>query len=138
MNFFDSTPIGRILNRFSKDQSSIDEYLAPILSDVGGCGIVTLSVVILICVLTPALVVPMGVITILYYFVQKYYKKTARELKQMDSVSKSPIYSYFSESANGSTTIRSYRMQEAFRAEFIQRIDQNVIAFYWHFAVNRW
>ena len=54
------------------------------------------------------------------------------------AVSRSPIFSHFAESSNGSVTIRSYNMQQKFLTEFMKRCDDNEKCFYWHFAANRW
>eukprot|EP01114_Cavostelium_apophysatum_P017935 TRINITY_DN5431_c0_g1_i3.p1 TRINITY_DN5431_c0_g1~~TRINITY_DN5431_c0_g1_i3.p1 ORF type:complete len:1082 (+),score=283.02 TRINITY_DN5431_c0_g1_i3:209-3454(+) len=138
MSFFDSTPLGRILNRFSKDQEVIDSRLTSIISDIGICGSAVASIVIVICVLSPWLTIPMAGIIVVYFFVQRYYRSTARELKRMEAVSKSPIFSYFSEAVSGVSIIRVYGAEDEYFEEFRKRIDHNTRIFYWHFATNRW
>lgn len=53
-----------------------------------------------------ALIIPLSGV---YYWVQRYYLRTSRELKRLDSVSRSPIYAHFQESLGGISTIRAYR-----------------------------
>jgi hypothetical protein len=60
------------------------------------------------------------------------------EISYFVAVSRSPIFSHFSESASGVGTIRAYRRQRDFHEEFMKRVDDNEQCFYWHFAVNRW
>lgn len=138
IHFFDSTPTGRIVNRFSKDQGILDTNMEFIISDVFQCGIILISVFILVCILAPPLILPMAIISLAYYFVQLYYRKTSRELKRIEAISLSPIYSHFSNSANGASVIRAFGRQKNYIHDFKTLIDKNVQIFYWHFSVNRW
>jgi ATP-binding cassette subfamily C (CFTR/MRP) protein 1 len=94
--------------------------------------------IVAICVATPwftPLVLPLGS---LYYFVQRYYLRTSRELKRLDSVSRSPIYAHFQESLSGMSTIRAYRQQGRFSQENEWRVDANIRAFFPSISANRW
>jgi ATP-binding cassette subfamily C (CFTR/MRP) protein 1 len=91
-----------------------------------------------ICVSTPlfsAFIVPLGA---LYYYIQRYYLRTSRELKRLDSVSKSPIYAHFQESLSGMSTIRAYRQQGRFSQENEWRVDANIRAYFPSISANRW
>jgi ATP-binding cassette subfamily C (CFTR/MRP) protein 1 len=83
-----------------------------------------------------ALVLP--VVVTFYYFAQKFYRNASRELKRLDSVSKSPIYSQFSETLAGTVYVRVYRAETRFIASLSQRIDKNLRAYYANLATNRW
>ncbi|RYP79230.1 hypothetical protein DL771_000208 [Monosporascus sp. 5C6A] len=138
MSFFDTTPAGRILNRFSSDIYRLDEVLARTFNmlfvNLARSGF-TLMV---ISVSTPAfvaLIVPLGAV---YYWVQRYYLRTSRELKRLDSVSRSPIYAHFQESLGGISTIRAYRQQERFELENEWRVDLNLRAYFPSISANRW
>ncbi|MCJ1239801.1 hypothetical protein MMC14_007799 [Varicellaria rhodocarpa] len=92
----------------------------------------------LICASTPVFVVlilPLGAI---YLYIQRYYLRTSRELKRLDSVSKSPIYAHFQESLGGITTIRAYRQQQRFALENEWRVDANLRAYFPATNANRW
>lgn len=82
-----------------------------------------------------ALIVPLGAV---YLYIQRYYLRTSRELKRLDSTSKSPIYAHFQESLGGLTTIRAYRQQERFALENEWRVDANLRAFFPSINANRW
>jgi ATP-binding cassette, subfamily C (CFTR/MRP), member 1 len=87
---------------------------------------------------TPAfvvLIIPLGV---LYKWIQKYYLRTSRELKRLDSVSRSPIYAHFQESLSGISTIRAYRQSNRFSLENEWRVDANLRAYYPSISANRW
>ncbi|KAL0415431.1 UNVERIFIED_CONTAM: ABC transporter C family member 13, partial [Sesamum latifolium] len=90
VSFFDQTPTGRILNRLSSDLYTIDDSLPFILN-----------------ILLANFVGLLG-ITIVLSFVQVYYRSTSRELRRLDSVSRSPIYASFTETLDGSSTIRAF------------------------------
>ncbi|KAG0379808.1 hypothetical protein BGX24_011581 [Mortierella sp. AD032] len=106
MSFFDTTPAGRILNRFSKDVSTIDNMAAVNSLLITLTGI--LSVLILSAVFLPWIVPIMVPLTMLYYSIALYYQKTSRELKRMDALVRSHLFSYFSEALNGMGTLKAY------------------------------
>jgi ATP-binding cassette subfamily C (CFTR/MRP) protein 1 len=82
-----------------------------------------------------ALIVPLSGV---YYWVQRYYLRTSRELKRLDSVSRSPIYAHFQESLGGITTIRAYRQQLRFAMENEWRVDANLRAYFPSINANRY
>ena len=82
-----------------------------------------------------ALIVPLGG---LYMWIQKYYLRTSRELKRLDSISRSPIYAHFQESLSGISTIRAYRQTKRFAMENEWRIDANLRAYFPSISANRW
>lgn len=82
-----------------------------------------------------ALIVPISAI---YLYIQRYYLRTSRELKRLDSVSKSPIYAHFQESLGGLTTIRAYRHQKRFALENEYRVDANLRTYFPNINANRW
>ena len=81
------------------------------------------------------LIIPIGA---LYLYIQRYYLRTSRELKRLDSVSKSPIFAHFQESLAGLTTIRAYRHQERFATENEWRVDANLRTYFPSTIANRW
>lgn len=93
---------------------------------------------ILIAASTPlfvVLIIPLGIV---YLYFQRYYLRTSRELKRLDSVSKSPIYAHFQESLGGIITIRAYRQQRRFALENEWRVDANLRAYFPSINANRW
>lgn len=81
------------------------------------------------------MIIPLGVIYLAY---QKYYLRTSRELKRLESVSRSPIYAHFQESLGGITTIRAFRQQGKFAQENEWRVDANLRALFPALSCNRW
>jgi ATP-binding cassette, subfamily C (CFTR/MRP), member 1 len=94
--------------------------------------------ILVITVSTPAflvLIIPLGFIYLSY---QKYYLRTSRELKRLDSVTKSPIYAHFQESLGGVSTIRAYGREKRFILENEWRMDANSRAYFPSISSNRW
>ena len=112
--FFDSNPVGRILNRFSNDIGCVDELL-PKTFLVAMQMLLVIFVQILVTVSTNVwlmfLVVPISVWVV---FLSNYYLKTARELKRLESISRSPVFAHFTETLTGLDTIRTRGRQRDF------------------------
>ena len=138
MGFFESTPSGRVLNRFGKDMEVIDQFIPNILLDALGCIFTIFSTLLVICVATPLalfVLVPAGFV---YFRVQKLFRLSSREIKRLESISRSPVYAHFSESLAGATTIRAFGAEERFTLESVQRFEGNQRAFYTMISLNRW
>lgn len=82
-----------------------------------------------------ALIVPLGGI---YLYIQRYYLRTSRELKRLDSISRSPVYAHFQESLSGISTIRAYQQSKRFAMENEWRVDANLRAYFPSINANRW
>ncbi|XP_059617024.1 multidrug resistance-associated protein 1 isoform X3 [Phlebotomus argentipes] len=138
LEFFDTTPSGRILARFSKDVESVDSVLPLIISTLLYCLFEVLATLVVISISTPlfvAVIIPIG---LLYYFVQRFYVATSRQLKRLESVSRSPIYSHFGESITGAQTIRAYGVQDRFIGESEDKVDFNQVCYFPSIIANRW
>ncbi|KAI9273715.1 P-loop containing nucleoside triphosphate hydrolase protein [Sporodiniella umbellata] len=138
VRFYDTTPLGRIVNRFSSDLATIDQELGPSLSFLIYSLVATLCVVLLVSSVTPAFLVPGVVIAGMFCAIGSYYLETSRDMKRLNSVSRSPIYVQFNESINGVTTIRAFGSQQRFVNENYAKIDSNNRPFIWMWATNRW
>ncbi|XP_055643285.1 multidrug resistance-associated protein 1 isoform X8 [Toxorhynchites rutilus septentrionalis] len=138
LTFFDITPTGRILSRFSKDMDVLDNTLPNTASEVIYCFFEVVATLVVITISTPIfglVIVPIG---ILYYTVQRFYVATSRQLKRLESVSRSPIYSHFGESLQGAQTIRAYNLQDRFIGESEARVDFNQVCYFPSIIANRW
>ncbi|XP_046475187.1 multidrug resistance-associated protein 1 isoform X1 [Neodiprion pinetum] len=138
LTFFDTTPTGRIISRFAKDVDVLDTSLPQQISDSIYCLFEAVGTVVAICYSTPLFAVVILPIGVVYYFVQRFYVATSRQLKRLESVSRSPIYSHFGESVTGAPTIRAYGLQDRFIAESESRVDFNQVCYYPSVIANRW
>ncbi|KAK4305327.1 hypothetical protein Pmani_022778 [Petrolisthes manimaculis] len=137
-SFFDTNPVGRILNRFSKDTDAMDRELPQIILDLIWCFLEVLATMAVIIYATPIFVVVMIPMMIIYFSVQVIYVSTSRQLKRLESVSLSPIYSHFQESIQGASSIRAYNRRQEFILESEQRVDYNQVCAYPTIIASRW
>ncbi|KAH7890193.1 P-loop containing nucleoside triphosphate hydrolase protein [Phlebopus sp. FC_14] len=114
MWWFESQPIGRIMNRFSKDLEAVDQRLLPQLYQlVGGFGSL-LSTTAILAYSTPIMLAFLFPIVIVYWFVLRFYRNSLRELKRLESTQRSPLQSRISETLDGIPTIMAYRRETDF------------------------
>ncbi|TID16010.1 hypothetical protein E6O75_ATG09068 [Venturia nashicola] len=136
--FFDSTPLGQIMNRFSKDIESIDQEVAPVAVGVVHCLASIVTIVILISVITPMFLIAGAFISILYFLIGKFYINSSRDLKRLESLQRSPLYQQFGETLTGMTTIRAYGDERRFIRENLAKINTHNRPFIYLWAANRW
>ncbi|XP_021095960.1 canalicular multispecific organic anion transporter 2 isoform X2 [Heterocephalus glaber] len=137
-SFYDTTPSGRILNCFSKDIYVIDEVLAPTILSLFNVFHNTFSILVVIMASTPLFTVVIVPLAVLYIFVQRFYVATSRQLKRLESASRSPIFSHFSETVTGTSVIRAYGRTEDFRVLSDIKVDTNQKSCYSYIISNRW
>jgi len=138
MSFFDTTPLGRITNRFSKDVDSLDNSL----TDAMRLYFLTLAMILSIFALIIAyfhfFAVALGPLFLLFLFAASYYRASAREIKRHESVLRSTVFARFSESVSGVSSIRAYGLQKYFISRVRDAIDEMDSAYYITFANQRW
>jgi ATP-binding cassette subfamily C (CFTR/MRP) protein 1 len=136
--FFDTTPVGRILNRFSKDTDDVDFLLSMSMTEFGNCIMQLLSTMIFLAVIQPILLAGIVPLMGIYYILQKYYRRSYIEMQRLDAVSRSPIYAHFSESLAGVETIRAYNLKSAFAISSDKKVDVNHRAYFTLKMANEW
>ena len=136
--FFDLTPVGQILNRFSSDMSTVDDSLPFILNiflanmfGVVGPLIVTVYAVPWICLILLPL-------TFIYVNIQGRYRPASRDLRRISSVAMSPIYSHYSETLSGVTTIRAMQAVARFERENLDKLENSMKTNYSSQAASQW
>ena len=138
MAFFDTTPVGRIVNRFAKDVDICDNTLPGNLRSWLNTLASFFSTVILIVAVIPifaAVIVPVSVI---FVVVQQLYVTTSRQLKRLESITRSPIYSHFGETLTGTSTIRAFGLENMFIKKINNLVDTNQITYFPSIISNRW
>ncbi|XP_034128603.1 multidrug resistance-associated protein 1 isoform X15 [Drosophila guanche] len=138
MELFDITPLCRIVNRFSKDIETNDNT-PPLNLRFGVMQLfVVLATIVVISMSTPIFLAVVVPIALLYYFAQRFYVATSRQLMRLESVSRSPIYSHFGETVTGASTIRAYNVGDRFIDESDAKVDKNQVCKYPSVIANRW
>jgi len=123
MSFFETTPLGRIMNRFSKDIDTIDNTVSDALRMFLLQSANITGSFVLIATVIPWFLVAVGAVMMVYYALGLYYRASARELKRLDAILRSSLYAHFSESLTGLATIRAYGETERFRRESEGRVN---------------
>ncbi|KAK2795862.1 hypothetical protein FQN51_000345 [Onygenales sp. PD_10] len=138
MSFFDTTPLGRIVNRFSKDINTMDNDLSDAMRIYYLTLTMIISVMILIIVFFHYFAIALGPLFILFLMAANYYRASARELKRHEAVLRSSVFSQFSEAVSGVSSIRAYGLQDQFVSRLRAAIDNMDSAYFLTFSNQRW
>ncbi|XP_016779306.1 ATP-binding cassette sub-family C member 9 isoform X2 [Gorilla gorilla gorilla] len=138
IRFFDTTPLGLILNRFSADTNIIDQHIPPTLESLTRSTLLCLSAIGMISYATPVFLVALLPLGVAFYFIQKYFRVASKDLQELDDSTQLPLLCHFSETAEGLTTIRAFRHETRFKQRMLELTDTNNIAYLFLSAANRW
>ncbi|VEU22974.1 DEKNAAC104040 [Brettanomyces naardenensis] len=138
MEFFETTPIGRILNRFSSDISKVDESLFKVFNNFFGSIVKVAFTILVILISTWQFIFFVVPLSFVYKYFQNYYIATSRELRRLDSITISPVFAHFQETLNGVETIRAYGQVDRFVFLCRRRMNVNLGAYQPAMAANRW
>jgi ABC-type multidrug transport system fused ATPase/permease subunit len=138
MSFFEKTPTGRILNRFGKDTEAIDQHIPSTLMEALGCLFTIGATLTFVSLATPVALLALFPLAFVYLKIQHLFRVTSREVKRLESISRSPVYAHFSESLAGVSVIRAFDCTQIFVRESIRRFEGNQRAFYTMISLNRW
>ncbi|KAF9358684.1 hypothetical protein BGX34_008810, partial [Mortierella sp. NVP85] len=138
MSFFDTTPVGRIVNRFSSDMDNIDELLPFNISDFYFFATSVLGVLIVLSFSVPIFLALIPFLVVLYLIIQVWYIRSSRSLKRIHSISKSPLYQHFGETLTGVSTIRAMRIHDRFILENAAKSDMSANTHFVYTVASRW
>ncbi|KAJ2744382.1 hypothetical protein GGI20_003014 [Coemansia sp. BCRC 34301] len=136
--FFDKTPIGRVISRFSRDMRTVDGAILTEITGLASQLLHMLSVFAIISAVTPPFVVVAVLMSLAYAWLGVYYLNATRELKRLDSVAMAPLLSLFSELITGVESIRAFGAQNQYTMEAMHRVDVHNRPYYLLWAANRW
>lgn len=136
MRFFDTNPSGRILNRFSKDMGTIDELLPKACLDAGQMNMMMVGALIVTCIVNPTFLVLIVFISIAFAWFRKVYLKTSKNVKRLEGMSRSPVFTHLNATLNGLTTIRAYCAQDILKQEFDKLQDVHTSTIYMYIVTS--
>lgn len=137
-SFFDTTPLGRVINRFSKDVYMIDEQIPRSFLMFFRTLFSVIAILGVNAVGNPYYLVAAVPLGFLYYRIQKFYLSTSRQLKRLESTSRSPVYAHFQETLQGVSTIRAFEQTHRFIKQSELKVDVNTKAYYCSMSSNRY
>ncbi|XP_068752769.1 ATP-binding cassette sub-family C member 4-like [Montipora capricornis] len=138
VKFFDSTPAGRILNRFSKDIGCMDDVLPPLfLQALTYCLFSVSAILVPVATNYWLFLALLPIIGIFLYFA-RYYLRSSRDLKRIEAIKCSPVYSHITETVNGLEIVHTSNMRKPFLERLKRYQDENTQAFFMAVSANRW
>ena len=138
IGFFDTNPLGRILNRFSADVGINDETLPLTIYDFLVGFFMVLGGVVTSCVVLPFVLVALPPLVWYFLKLRVTFVTTTRELKRLEGVARSPIFAMMSETLQGVATIRANGCQKYFKGRFQEMHDAHTRAYFSFVAASRW
>ncbi|CAF4292967.1 unnamed protein product [Adineta steineri] len=138
MSFFDTTPIGRVINRFARDIDAVDSTLPAAFSQSFTTLITVVTTLILLIYGSWFAIIALIPLSILFGFIQRVYVSSSRQLGRLDSVTRSSIYANFAKTIQGISSIRAYHAQQRFIDVSDRFVDRNISCHFASSVANRW
>lgn len=136
MRFFDTNPSGRILNRFSKDMGAIDELLPKAILDAGQICMMMFGSLAVSCIINPLFLIPIVFLGTVFYWIRKVFLRTSKNIKRMEGMTRSPVFTHLNATLNGLSTIRAYCAQDILRKEFDKLQDVHTSTVYMYIVAS--
>lgn len=138
MSFMDTNPMGRILNRFTKDTDSLDNeigeqlrlFLFPLAMIIG--------IVILCITYLPWFAIAVPFLAFAFTFISNFYSGSSREIKRLEALQRSVVYNNFNETLSGMNTIKAYKVEDNFIKRNDHYLNKMNEAYYLAIANQRW
>ncbi|KAJ3325430.1 hypothetical protein HDV06_004289 [Boothiomyces sp. JEL0866] len=138
MFFFQSNPHGRIMNRFTKDLSTMDEMLPQTFLDFISCGFFFIGSLIVTVIVVPQSLLIFPVLAVAFYYLYKYYILSSRQVKRFEAITRSPVYSNIPSTLEGLSVIRAFSMENRFASQFYQSQNEHTRLILCFYSCVRW
>ncbi len=138
ISFFDNNPIGVLLNRCSRDLGIIDDMLPPTAFDAIEIFVQLFGVLIMIALIDYWIVIPTVFLIFIFYYLRKYYITSARSIKRLEGITRSPVFSHLANSLYGLATVRAFGVQKSFEKKFDDYQDSHTAAWFLFISATRW
>ncbi|XP_066591156.1 probable multidrug resistance-associated protein lethal(2)03659 isoform X2 [Prorops nasuta] len=137
MRFFNVNPVGRVINRFSKDMNTVDMRLPFSLIDVLYSTLNLIGVIVIMSVVNTWLLIPAFITGCIFYTMRLYYLKTTRSVKRLEGMTRSPVFNHLTATLQGLTTIRVFQAAKILTMEFDRHMDLHSSAWFLFFSASR-
>lgn len=138
MYFFDTTPSGRILSRFSADQTNLDFILHYYFGGFMGTVSALIGIFVVICISAWPIIFMLIPFVFLFYLYQRFYITSSREITRLDSITKAPLIYHFSETVAGIDTIRCFEKEDEFLQQNLDHVNTNMKMDFHNNAATEW
>uniref|UniRef100_A0A8D0B2G1 Cystic fibrosis transmembrane conductance regulator n=1 Tax=Sander lucioperca TaxID=283035 RepID=A0A8D0B2G1_SANLU len=138
VHFFDVNPIGRVLNRFSKDIGQLDSMLPWTFADFIQVFLQIVGTIAVSVSVIPWILIPVVPLLLVFLFLRRYFLQTSRNIKRLEATTRSPVFSHLSSSLQGLWTIRAFGAEERFQQAFDAHQDLHSAAWFLFLTTSRW
>ncbi|KAM6893207.1 ATP-binding cassette sub-family C member 4 [Lycodopsis pacificus] len=138
VRFFDVNPIGRVLNRFSKDIGQLDSNMPWTFVDFIQVFLQIIGVICVAVSVIPWILIPVLPLLLVFIYLRRYFLQTSRNVKRLESTTRSPVFSHLSSSLQGLWTIRAFGAEERFQKVFDAHQDLHSEAWFLFLVTSRW
>lgn len=135
--FFHANPSGRILNRFAMDLGQVDEILPAVMLDCIQIFLTISGIIGVLCITNPWYLINTITMFLAFHFLRTFYLSTSRDVKRLEAIARSPMYSHFSATLNGRSTIRAMEAQDLLTKEYDNYQDIHSSGYYTFLSTNR-
>ncbi|XP_033832984.1 ATP-binding cassette sub-family C member 4-like isoform X1 [Periophthalmus magnuspinnatus] len=138
VRFFDVNPIGRILNRFSKDIGQMDSLLPITFVDFYQLFLQNAGVIAVAASVIPLILIPVLLLLLLFLYLRRFYLQTSRDIKRLEATTRSPVFSHLSSSLQGLWTIRAFKAADRLQTQFDTYQDVHSSTWFLFLMTSRW
>ncbi|XP_057372866.1 ATP-binding cassette sub-family C member 5-like [Daphnia carinata] len=138
MRFFDSTPVGRIINIFSRDLDETDSRIPSSTDTLIQYILVVIMSIFFVVLAVPWFLVALVVLSFIFSLYSRVFRRGLRDLTRLEHVSRSPIYSHVDATINGLSTVHAFGKQRHFISKYMILQDENASAYFLLNCSHRW
>ncbi|TMW62200.1 hypothetical protein Poli38472_009693 [Pythium oligandrum] len=136
--YFDVTPVGRILNRFSNDLDQVDSNLPQQYQLLFQAATIVVGCLVVCGMASYWIAISYIPIIGIFAITGLYFKRSSREIKRLEGVTRTPVFNLFGETLNGLDTIRAFHMDDKFIKLNRSAVDDNATFYFNFWATGRW
>ncbi|XP_013865719.1 cystic fibrosis transmembrane conductance regulator [Austrofundulus limnaeus] len=138
MSVLNTMKTGRIMNRFTKDMTIIDDMLPLVLFDLVQLTLLVIGCIFTVSIIRPYIFIAAIPLAVIFVVIRKYFLRTGQQLKQLEAEARSPIFSHLIISLKGLWTIRAFGRQTYFETLFHKALNTHTATWFHYLSSLRW